>query len=113
MNSGGEVTENTTSCIAEIANNFSNSAGLFGIREITFGSILHHMHKMRCAAFGKLFSSAAIRHLESTLKDLANSMINKILENQCRRAGESSTYVQCTYAGIDYRVLPRKQSKHT
>jgi hypothetical protein len=38
------------------------------------------MHKMRCAAFGKLFSPATIRRLEAKLKDMANFIIGNILE---------------------------------
>jgi cytochrome P450 len=68
------------SCTAEIANVFDDLAGMFGNNEMTFGTIPHHLHKMRRAAFGKLFSPAYIRRLEPTLKDLVNSMIDKIDE---------------------------------
>jgi hypothetical protein len=50
------------------------SAGMFGNTEMTFGTIPHQLHRKRRAAFGKLFSTAAIRKLEPTLQGLVNSV---------------------------------------
>jgi cytochrome P450 len=54
------------------------SAGMFGNTEMTFGTIGHNLHKMRRAAFAKFFSPAYIRKLEPLLKELVNSMVEKI-----------------------------------
>lgn len=54
------------------------SAGMFGNTEMTFGTIPHRLHRKRRAAFGKFFSTAAIRKLEPTLQGLVNSVCTKI-----------------------------------
>jgi len=54
---------------------------MFGNNDMTFGTIPHHLHKMRRAAFAKFFSPTYIRRLEPTLKDLVNFMIDKITES--------------------------------
>jgi len=51
-----------------------------GNNDMTFGTIPHHLHKMRRAAFAKFFSPTYIRRLEPVLKDLVNLMIEKITE---------------------------------
>ena len=56
------------------------SAGMFGNTDMTFGTIPHHLHKLRRAAFAKFFSPTYIRRLEPLLKDLVNLMIEKITE---------------------------------
>ena len=54
------------------------SAGMFGNNDMTFGTIPHHLHKMRRAAFAKFLSPAYIRKLEPVLQDLVTKMIDKI-----------------------------------
>ncbi|KAF1844200.1 cytochrome P450 [Cucurbitaria berberidis CBS 394.84] len=56
------------------------SAGMFGNVEMTFGTIPHHLHKMRRAAFAKFLSPAYIRKLEPVLQELVNILIQKIEE---------------------------------
>ncbi|KAF1947457.1 benzoate 4-monooxygenase cytochrome P450 [Clathrospora elynae] len=56
------------------------SAGMFGTTVQTFGTIPHHLHKMRRAAFAKFFSPSYIRKLEPVLVDLVNTLIQKIEE---------------------------------
>jgi cytochrome P450 len=85
-----------------IANAFDELAGMFGNNEMTFGTMSHNLHKMRRAAFGKLFSPAAIRRLEPTLKDLVNSMIAKIQERIS--AGEQVNLVHA-YSALTQDVI--------
>jgi hypothetical protein len=54
------------------------SAGMFGNNDMTFGTIPHHLHKMRRAAFAKFLTPAYIRKLEPVLQNLVNKMIDKI-----------------------------------
>jgi hypothetical protein len=64
----------------QMANTCDNVAGIFGSNETTFSTVPLHLHKMRRAAFGKMFSLAYIQRLEPTLKDLVDSTIGKVKE---------------------------------
>jgi hypothetical protein len=85
----------------QIANTCDNVAGMFGNNEMTFGTIPHHLHKMR-RAFGKMFSLAYIRRLEPALKDLVNSMIGKIEERIS--AGEQVNLIHA-YSALTQDVI--------
>ncbi|KAH7389812.1 cytochrome P450 [Pyrenochaeta sp. MPI-SDFR-AT-0127] len=57
------------------------SAGMFGNVAMTFGTIGHHMHKVRRAAFAKFLSPVYIRKLEPVLKELVNTLTQKVEES--------------------------------
>jgi hypothetical protein len=88
-------------CYIIVANSY-HVAGMFGNNEMSFGTIPHHLHKMRRAAFNKLFSSTYIRRLEPTLKDLVNSMIETIANKL--KAGEQVNLVHA-YSALTQDVI--------
>lgn len=78
------------------------SAGMFGNVEMTFGTIRHNLHKMRRAAFAKFLSPAYIKKLEPVLKDLIDSMVNKIDERL--KAGKTVNLVHA-YSALTQDVI--------
>lgn len=64
--------------VSKEVDKFWSSAGMFGNTEMTFGTILQALHRIRRAAFGKFFFTTYIKRLEPVLQDLVNSMCEKI-----------------------------------
>ena len=64
---------------------------MFGNTEMTFGTILHALHQIRRAAFGKFFFTTYIKRLERVLQGLVNSMCEKI--DACIKAGKKVNLV--------------------